>query len=94
MSTHVHINVADGAARRHLHIYRVEPVAENFKRQDDIVNYAVEVEGGSSRFYPQRATFFHRYGDPELTLVAEALHALVGHVPQRPAPEAEAGVAT
>lgn len=83
MSVHVEINIADGTARRHLFIHRVDPKSDP-RRMDDVANYAVEVEGGGSRTM-RRATFYHRYGDSELSLVAEAILALTGHIPDRAA---------
>jgi hypothetical protein len=93
MSVHVEINIAEGAARRHLFIYRIDPTSQGVNRSlDDIANYAVEVEGGRGRDYSQRATFWHRYGDSELILVGEAVFALLGHLPSRPAPEVSEAV--
>ena len=83
MSVHVEINIADGAARRHLFIHRIDPKNDP-RRMDDIANYAVEVEGGGAHTM-RRATFYHRYGDSELSLVGEAIFALTGHIPNRTA---------
>lgn len=85
MSVHVEINIADGAASRHLFIHRIEKT-EGRRAMDEVCNYAVEVTKGRGP-YSQRATFWHRYGDSELTLVAEAIYALTGFIPQRSAPD-------
>lgn len=92
MSVHIDINIADGAARRHLEINRLNPEQMKMdgphRSRDDVANYEVIITGGRGP-YPSRATFYHRYGDSEMHLFGEAVQALIGRIPERSVPKPE-----
>ncbi|MDF2506303.1 MAG: hypothetical protein K0Q52_162 [Microbacterium sp.] len=77
MSVIVDINIADGSARRHLHIENitteVEFGANGFRSLDQECSYTALISGGNQ---DRIATFTHRYGDDVTVLIAKAGEAI------------------
>lgn len=84
MSVIVKIDIANGSARRRMHIENVSPAldldAEGRRSQDQVCAYAVLVSGGRKQLV---AGFEHRYGDDVTVLIAKAGDAIrekYGHI--------------